>query len=75
MLTPKQVIESEYLEVRCALLEIAAMFDRYHSAVERTGELPENMEKLDCLMKALDLLSVASKADRAEQLLYLFATV
>jgi len=76
MLSPKQVIDAEYLEARCALLEIAAVFDRYDSSVERTGETPENLNQLECLRQALTLLAdSAPKTDRAEQLLHLFATV
>jgi len=76
MLTPNQVIESEHLESRCALLEIAAMLDRYDIAITKTGEIPVNSEKLDCLRKALTLLAETSSTDnRAEQLLHLFATV
>ncbi|MFC5050941.1 hypothetical protein ACFPK9_09975 [Rubritalea spongiae] len=76
MLTPQEVIDSEYLESRCALLEIAAMFDRYDSAVQRTGQNAENPEKLECLRNALSLLAKTDSSDnRAEQLLHLFATV
>ena len=76
MLTPAQVIESEFLESRCALLEIAAVFDRYDTAVKRTGKAAENTEKLQVLRKALTLIAETNSTDnRAEQLLQLFATV
>ena len=76
MLTPQQVIDSEYLESRCYLLEIAAVLDRYDSALERTGKAAENTDQLDCLRKALALLAEPGESkDRAEQLLQLFATV
>jgi len=64
------------LESRCALLEIAAAFDRYDSATERTGRAAENTEKLDCLRRALALLAKPeASTERAEQLLHLFTTV
>ena len=75
-LTPQQIIDSEYLESRCALLEIAAALDRYDTAVEQTGETAANTEKLDCLRGALALLAKpGSSKNRAEQLLHHFATV
>jgi len=68
MLEPQQIIENDYLECRCSLLEIAAMFDRYDIAVL------EN--EIDCLREALAMLAEpSSSADRAEQLLNLFAKV
>jgi len=76
MLTPQQIIDSEYLESRCALLEIAAVLDRHDTAVNRTGKSADNTEKLDCLRKALALLAQQdTSTNRAEQLLHLFATV
>jgi len=44
MLTPQQIIDSEYLESRCALLEIAAVLDRHDTAVNRTGKSADNTE-------------------------------
>jgi len=76
MLTPQQIIDSEYLESRCALLEIAAVLDRHDTAMERTNEAANNIEKLDCLREALALLAKPEASNnRAEQLLHLFATV
>ena len=76
MLTPQQVIESEYLESRCYLLEIAGVLDRYDLATEKTGRPAVNLEKVECLRNALELLSKpGSSTNRAEQLLHLFATV
>ena len=76
MHTPQQVIDSEYLESRCALLEIAAVLDRHDTAMERTGKVAENTGKLDCLRSALALLSKPdTSTNRTEQLLHLFATV
>jgi len=77
MLSPEQVIQSEYLESRCALLEIAAMLDRYDIAVERTGADPAPVKEIELLTEAFELLAKpstsASSANRAEQLLNLFA--
>lgn len=76
MHTPQQVIESEFLESRCSLLEIAATFDRHDAAMARTGEPAGQPEKQDCLRKALALLAKPELAtNRTEQLLHLFATV
>ena len=76
MLTPEQIIESEYLESRCSLLEIAAMLDRYYLAIERDSKITDNNEKVYCLREALALLAQEGNSiERAEQLLHLFATV
>jgi hypothetical protein len=76
MLTPKQIIESEYLEARCSLLEIAAMLDRYYIAIARDGKVVEKPQKIDCLQEALALLAKEDNSTaRTEQLLHLFATV
>jgi len=76
MLTPQEIIDSEYLESRCALIEIAATLDRYDIAVEQSGSATENSEKLDCLRNAFALLAKPeTSTNRAEQLLHLFATV
>lgn len=37
MLSPRQVLDTYYLEARRDLLEIAALLDRYDAAVEREG--------------------------------------
>ena len=76
MLTSKEIIESEYLEARCALLEIGAMFDRYETAKQRIVDDSEDPAAYKCLVEALDLLAKSkSSTDRAEQLLHLFAKV
>ena len=76
MLTPQQVIDSEYLESRCALLEIAAMFDRYDRAVIRSGEAAQHTKKLECLRTALSVLAQSDHSEeRAEKLLELVATI
>lgn len=76
MLKPQEVIDKDYLECRCALLEIAAMLDRYDVAAQRNTSPAENTEKLDCLREAFAMLAdPASSTERAEKLLHLFATV
>jgi len=76
MFTPQQVIDTDYLESRCALLEIAAMLDRYDVAAERSSAPAEDTTKLDCLRSALATLAdPAPSTDRAERLLQLFATI
>ncbi len=76
MLSSEQIIESEYLESRCSLLEIAATLDRYYIAMKRDGKVTESSEKVDCLREALALLAQPDDStNRAEQLLHLFATV
>ena len=76
MLTPQKIIDTYYLESRCDLLEIAAMFDRYDTAVEKNGAPAADTAKLECLRQALTLLAEdAPSTNRAERLLQLFATV
>ena len=76
MLTPQKVIDTYYLESRCALLEIAAMLDRHDIATERTGAPASDTTKLECLRSALSLLAAPTPStDRAERLLHLFASV
>ena len=76
MLTPQQIIDNEFLESRCALLEIAAMIDLHDLMLERGATPAENSDKLTCLREAMSLLADSSPSTaRAEQLLKLFATV
>ncbi|MDR2345452.1 MAG: hypothetical protein LBE18_05245 [Planctomycetaceae bacterium] len=42
MQTPKQVLDMYFLDTRYALLEIAAMFDRYDDAAARTDNAGTN---------------------------------
>ncbi len=72
MLTAKQLLDKEYLETRCALIEIAAMMDRY----DRAGgdEQDEADPRVQQIYQALDLLaSPQATANRSEQLLNLFS--
>lgn len=76
MLTPRQVLDTYYLEARRDLLEIAAMFDRYHAAVAREGRTAEDESKRDVLRRALARLADPAPAeDRTTELLELFAEI
>jgi hypothetical protein len=76
MLTPRQVLDTYYLEARRDLLEIAALIDRYDAAVAREGRTAEDESKLLVLRRALALLADPAPADeRASALLELFAEI
>lgn len=73
MLQPQQVIDTYYLESRCMLLEIAAMLDRYDTAVTRAGNPAEDEAKLALLRRSMSVLADPSSTERATHLLELFA--
>jgi hypothetical protein len=74
MLTPKQVIDEYYLEVRCKLLEVAAILDRYDRAADRTGETPPVDPRWERCRKSLELLNQPQKQpNRAEQTALIFS--
>lgn len=76
MLTPRQILDTYYLEARRDLLEIAALFDRYDAAVTREGSTAEDESKLHILRRALARLADTAPADdRASDLLELFAEI
>lgn len=76
MLTPRQVLDTHYLEARRDLLEIAALFDRYDAAVVREGRTAEDESKRDVLRRALARLADPAPAeDRTTELLELFAEI
>ena len=76
MQTPKQVLDAYFLDVRYALLEVAAMFDRYDAAVARAGETTDDPRRR-LLQDAVRLLADEkygkNQHDRAELLLNLFS--
>ena len=76
MLTGKQVLDLNYLDVRCMLVEIAATMDRYDRGVE-FGEAKPNAadaERMEKLRQALQLLAAKSaEPNRAERVLLLFS--
>jgi hypothetical protein len=73
MLTPSEVLDKEYLEVRCMLLEIAAALDRYDAAVERSGQSDEGDRRKSQWMAAIDVLDDPQQKERAARLLELFS--
>ena len=76
MLKPQNVIDTYYLEARCMILEIAAVFDRYDASVEREGTPAEDARKLQCLREAMQLTADPDEHNnRAEKLLQLFANI
>jgi hypothetical protein len=75
MLKPDEVLEKDYLDTRCMLLEIAATLDRLDSAAEREhSPVPREDRRLREIYQSLELLvQQPSTADRAERLLNLFS--
>ena len=75
MQTALQVIDREYLEARCALLEVAAALDRVDRAHDHE-EAANNFQdsRLDQLNQAIKILSEESHLpNRSERLLLLFS--
>jgi hypothetical protein len=76
MLKPQEVLDTYYLEARCMILEIAAVFDRYDAAATREGAGAEDESKLRCLQEALQLSAAPHEhANRTTKLLELFADI
>ena len=75
MLKPDEVLEKDYLDTRCMLLEIAATLDRLDLAAEREHRpVPRDDRRLREIYQSLELLAEqATTADRAERLLNLFS--
>lgn len=75
MQTALQVLDREYLEARCSLLELAAALDRIdraHDHDEASGEFQDS--RLDLLNQAIKVLSEESHLpNRSERLLLLFS--
>jgi len=72
-LTPEEVLDFHYLEVRCKLLEIAAILDRYQRAGGGDPTQSNDLKWERCI-KALSLLSESSATpDRAETIALLFS--
>lgn len=69
MQTALQVLDHEFLDTRCMLIEIAAMLDRY----DRTGQGDAGDPRIDLIYQALAVLANRdASANRSEQLLNLF---
>ncbi|WP_417389658.1 hypothetical protein [Gimesia sp.] len=75
MQTALQVLDREYLEARCALVELAATLDRIdraHDHEEGTGPLQDS--RLELLSEAIALLQEESHLpNRSERMLLLFS--
>jgi hypothetical protein len=71
MQTPKQVLDTSFLDMRHSLLEVAAMFDRYDVARRRTGDADDS--RVPKLRDAVQLLADGGQENRAENLLNLFS--
>ena len=77
MLSPKETLDTYYLEARRDLLEVAALLDRYDQAVLRDGQKADDERKLQILREAMNLLAQPDhpNANRAEQLLEHFSKI
>ena len=77
MLSPKETLDTYYLEARRDLLEVAALLDRYDQAVLRDGQKADDERKLQILREAMSLLAQSDhpKANRAEKLLEHFSKI
>ncbi len=74
MQSPTQVLDSSFLDIRHALLEIAAFFDRYDAVVNRDGcDTGHNDPRCRLLQDATKILADEGSHDRAELLLNLFS--
>lgn len=75
MLKPTEVLDKDFLDTRCMLLEIAATLDRLDAAVQRdeTAAVADDL-RLQQIHQALQLLTEQETTpDRAERLLHLFS--
>ena len=67
MIAP-DILNREFFEIRCKILELAASFDRLDRS---EGDVAED-RRLDLIHEALDVLQ-GSKPDRAEQIQLIFS--
>lgn len=67
-LTALETLNREFLEIRCRILDLAAMLDRLERADDNVGEDP----RLKRVHEALDVLKKV-KAERAEQVQLTFS--
>jgi hypothetical protein len=72
---PTAVLDQYALEVRCKLLEVAAVLDRYDRACQAHPELtPEDDPRLVQFRQALAVLhSPQAEANRAEQVAMIYS--
>ncbi|MEW4490692.1 hypothetical protein AB1L42_21595 [Thalassoglobus sp. JC818] len=69
-MTAKQILERQFLEMRCGLLDLAAAFDRI-SRAEGASEVADD-EQMKLLAKGLEVVA-DSEGQRAERLQLLFS--
>ena len=69
-LTAPEVLQREFLDIRCRILDLAAMFDRLDRA---SGNVRDDA-RIARLQEALDMLA-QRRADRAEQVQLVFSRV
>ncbi len=74
MLTAKQVLDKEFLETRCMLIEIAATLDRFDRAQQLDPDTSAPQDaRLEILYRAMNLIGQRDATpDRAERILNLF---
>jgi hypothetical protein len=70
----QSVLDHDYLDCRCMLLEIAATLDRYDRSPGETGN-PQGVDlRLIRLRKSIEILANSSlKPDRAERMLLMLS--
>lgn len=72
-LTPKEVLDYHYLEVRCKLLEIAAIMDRYQRAGGGDPTQSNDLKLERCTRALSQLATSRAMPDRAEAIALLFS--
>ncbi len=77
MLSPKQTLDTYYLEARRDLLEVAALLDRYDEAVKNSDGSAAKDRRLVVLREAMEILASPDHAnsDRTKQLLEHFSSI
>ncbi|HAF59136.1 MAG TPA: hypothetical protein DCL00_06060 [Opitutae bacterium] len=77
MLSPKQTLDTYYLEARRDLLEVAALLDRYDEAVNRAGGPADDESRLKVLREAMEVLAQGDhpQPNRTELLLEHFSKI
>ncbi len=74
MLSPREVIDAYYLDVRCKVLEIAAILDRHDRAAAQAPEEAGGDPRLARCHEALALLNAPQLTpNRAEQIALIFS--
>ena len=71
MLSPQQVLDTYFPEVRAKLIEIAAMMDRYERAGGKSNAADPRLRQFGESLAVL--ASLAGKADRTERIQRIFS--